>query len=159
MRVYELRHVHLGDWKFLGVHDSYEHAAMAADRARGRPGFCDAPWNFHIDMFHVGWDYWRDGFGSTLDDDRGEGAGSDVPGADLEQSHFVSALWTLWHEDRNEVERTVGYYRSKRAAIAARRRASARPGFKESRRSFLIGTTQINGDGWEDGYVTMWVPE
>ena len=49
----------------------------------------------------------------------------------------------------------IGVYRTEQDAIAARKRLSAAPGFRESPESFAIDSYAVGQDHWVEGYVPV----
>jgi len=65
--VFLVEHVHVLDGgeesiKTIGIYSTREKAQQAVERLRLRPGFCDAPDGFSIDLYWVDQDGWEDGY-------------------------------------------------------------------------------------------------
>jgi len=67
MDVFVVQHLHVlngdeEDVKLIGVYSSRFAAEEAIDRLRQKPGFCDTPEGFSIDLYRVDQDHWDGGF-------------------------------------------------------------------------------------------------
>ena len=56
-------------------------------------------------------------------------------------------------------EKLIGVYRSRADAIAARRRVSDKPGFRDTRKGFVVDEYELGKDHWTEGYITEWLPD
>ena len=67
MDVFIVQHVHVledeeEDVKLIGVYSTRTAAEAAIQRLTLRPGFCDSPEGFSIDLYRVDQDSWEEGF-------------------------------------------------------------------------------------------------
>lgn len=63
--VVEHLHVHKNgeeDAKLIGVYSSRGLAEKAVERMRLKPGFCETPEGFTIDLYRLDQDHWTEGF-------------------------------------------------------------------------------------------------
>ncbi len=67
MKVFLLQHVHAlsngdEDVKVIGVYSSEDKARLAIARLSSVPGFSGAAGGFHVDVYELDQDGWREGF-------------------------------------------------------------------------------------------------
>ena len=58
-------------------------------------------------------------------------------------------------DDGSSDVKLIGIYGTEQDAIAARKRLSAAPGFKESPECFAIDPYEVGQDHWVEGYVSV----
>jgi hypothetical protein len=61
-----------------------------------------------------------------------------------------------FHEDGEYEEhpKLIGVYTSEEEAQAAIARLITQPGFRDHPKGFSIGETDLNRDGWEEGFIS-----
>jgi hypothetical protein len=67
-------------------------------------------------------------------------------------------VWLLWHTHtvgEEDDEKLIGVYSSPDKAAEAQRRASQRPGFRDSLDGFGIDAYILDEDRWTDGFVVI----
>ena len=58
-------------------------------------------------------------------------------------------------EDGSSDVKLIGIYGTEQDAIAARKRLSAAPGFRDSPEGFAIDAYEVGRDHWVEGYVSV----
>ena len=155
---YVLLHEHLTyenrkDIKLIGIYPSRSTAIQAMDRATALPGFAENPEGFNIHELSVGVAAWSEGFNEN---GHGESISCDV----IDASGAIGDVVFIVHHEYEfpeEVDhaRMIGIFHSENDALRAVDFLRNKPGFRNHRDGFSVGSYPLGEDHWKDGFVTV----